>query len=76
MQPIEYQTSDQRQRKSIVIKVANGLRSLNTEKFPKIYMSISSGNNKKNQVLELIIEQMYANNFDLQKSLFAVEDNI
>jgi hypothetical protein len=76
MQTLKYQTDTADERKAVVLTISQGLKVINEKKFPKISMSVKSGNNKKNQVLELLIKQMYSNNLDLEKSFLAVEDNI
>lgn len=75
MQPLKYQKSSPEQRKAVVLEIAKGLKYLDKNKYPKISLTINSGNNKKNQLVELLIQQMYANNFDLEDSLLAVEEN-
>ena len=76
MQPLDYQSANKEGRKQVVQKIATKLNSMDEKKFPKIAMSVKSGNNKKNQVLELLIVQAYANDMDMEKSFLAVEDNI
>lgn len=76
MQPLPYQIAPENKRKAIVEEIARGLRTIDKKKFPKIAMTVKSGNNKKNQLLELVIEQMYSNDFDLESCFLAVEENI
>ena len=75
MQPIEYQTQSVPERKSVVVKIASGLAGLDKKKFPTIHSLIHHSNTKKAAVLESLIEQMYASDFDLEKSLLAIEEN-
>jgi hypothetical protein len=76
MQPLEYQTSTTNERKAIILKIAKGLREINKDKFPKIAMTAKAGNNKKNQLINLVIEQMYSNDMELERCFLAVEENI
>lgn len=76
MLPLEYQSSTQKERKEVVKQIADGFSSIDKNRFPKISLTIESGNNKKNELLHLVIEQMYSNNFDLESSFEAVEENI
>lgn len=76
MQPLQYQISPTKARKAIVLEIALGLRNINEKKFPKIAMTVKGGNSKKNQLINLVIEQMYSNDMDLESCFLAVEDNI
>ena len=76
MLPLQYESSSQEERKEVVSQIANGLRHLNTSRHPKIALTIKAGNTKKNQLLNLIITQMYNNDFDVTSSFLAVEENI
>tara|TARA_B100001094_G_C17796454_1_gene606952 strand:+ start:134 stop:364 length:231 start_codon:yes stop_codon:yes gene_type:complete len=76
MLPLKYQSSDLESRKELVIKIANGLKVIDKDRFPKIASTVKSGNTNKNTLLNLIITQMYSNNFDVIRSFMAVEENI
>ena len=76
MLPLKFQTSDLESRKDLVKKIATGLKGIDVTKFPKISSTVNSGNTNKNTLLNLIINQMYSNNFDIVKSFMAVEENI
>ena len=76
MQPLQYQSATAETRKAIVLKIARGFKGINEYRFPKIATTLQSGNNKKNQLLELVIAQMYSNDLDLESSFLAVEENI
>jgi hypothetical protein len=76
MLPLKYQTSSQRKRNEVVKIISNGFRNLNNSKYPKIALTLRAGNSKTNQLLNLIINQMYSNNFNLENSFLAVEENI
>jgi|TARA_R110000796_G_scaffold149904_1_gene266713 hypothetical protein len=74
--PLKYQTSTQSERNEIVKKISSRFVSLNNSKYPKIALTLKAGNSKTNQLLNLIINQMYSNNFNLEDSFLAVEENI
>lgn len=76
MQPLRYQMLSAENRKEMIQEIAMGLKTLNKNKFPKLISQTRSGNNKKNEVIERVITQMYSNNFDLNASFLAIEDNI
>ena len=78
MLPLKYQTSKSSERKEVVKTIAEGFKlieegSLN---FPKLKLTLKAGNMKKNQLLNIIITQMYSNDFNLKDSFLAVEENI
>lgn len=76
MQPLKYQALKSEQRKSIILTIAEGLNKIDSKKFPRIYNTFKAGNNKKNQLLNLIIEQLYSNNMNLENCFLALEENI
>ncbi len=78
MLPLIYQTSTSSQRKEIVKTISNGFNSVvkGALNFPKIKLTLEAGNVKKNQLLNLVITQMYSNDFNLINSFSAVEENI
>ena len=78
MLPLKYQTSTSSQRKDIVKTISDGFKSVEHGilSFPKIDLTLRAGNAKKNQLLNLVITQMYSNDFNLINSFSAVEENI
>jgi len=76
MQPLSYQKQSSEERKAVVLKISHAFMSLDKLKFPKIYSQIHSSNTTKVAILNAIIEQIYALDFDLERSFLAVEENI
>jgi hypothetical protein len=76
MQPISFQTEKATERKKTVIMVSKAFATISKSKFPAIHSQIKRGNSTKESILNLVIEQMYALNFSLERSLLAVEANI
>lgn len=76
MQPISFQTEKAIERKKTVLAVSKAFATISESKFPAIYSLTRKSNSTKETVLNLVIEQMYALNFSLERSLLAVEANI
>ena len=74
--PLSYQSQDSAQRKSVVLEIKSALQTIDGRRFPNIASTIKSGNTKINALVNLIIVQMYSVEFDLERSLLAVEENI
>jgi len=76
MQSISFQTEKITARKKTVLMVSRAFASIDRVRFPRIHSQIKGGNSTKEFVLNLVIEQMYALNFSLERSLLAIEANI
>jgi len=63
-------------RKESVLIVKRALNSIDRSKYPNITNTLNSGNTKIYALLNLILDQMYVLNFDIDSSLLAVEENI
>jgi|GEM_PF-6715363 len=62
-------------RKESVLIVKRALNSIDRSKYPNITNTLNSGNTKIYALLNLILDQMYVLNFDIDSSLLAVEEN-
>ena len=76
MQSLSYQKSSVNKRKESVLKVAKYFARLSKVEYPNISYQLDSGNTAKEALLSLVINQMYKLDFDITKSLLAVEANI
>ena len=72
----KFQFQDASDRKETVLIVKRALQSLDRSKYPNITNTLNSGNTKVYALLNLILDQMYVLNFDVNSSLLAVEENI
>ena len=71
-----FQKQDASARKGLVLQIKDALINIDGSKYPSIRNTINSGNTKINALLNLIINQMYVLDFDIEDSLLAVEENI
>jgi len=71
-----FKFQDASDRKETVLIVKRALQSLDRSKYPNITNTLNSGNTKIYALLNLILDQMYVLNFDINSSLLAVEENI
>ena len=76
MTPKQFEIQDAADRKETVLIVKRALKSLDRQKYPNINNTLKSGNTKIYALLNLILDQMYVLEFDIELSLLAVEENI
>ena len=76
MKPTQFQIQSASDRKESVLLIKKSLNSLDKEKSPNISKTLQSGNTKIYALLNLILDQFYVLNFDIDSSLLAVEENI
>ena len=69
MKPTQFQIQSASDRKESVLLIKKSLNPLDKEKYPNISKTLQSGNTKIYALLNLILDQFYVLNFDIDSSL-------